>query len=152
MADMMYMIKDQILVGTVNGIHFQMNAVSGGRAGSKVPRAVNADVANNPYRTDQKLNKRKRIVGGPLPCGLYQMEAETKKKFARIKLIPASSNLMTGREPYTFAIHGRGQRGSDGCIVPLVYPELVNLRNAVQQNGGGTLEVVGGHDIATRTT
>ena len=150
MADMMYMIKDQILVGTVNGIHFQMNAVSGGRAGSKVPRAVNADVANNPYRTDQKLNKRKRIVGGPLPCGLYQMEADTKKKSAWIKLIPNSSNVMVSRN--SFAIHGRGKRGSDGCIVPIVYSEIVNLRNAVQQNGGGTLEVVGGLDIVTGTT
>lgn len=145
---MMYLIKERLLFGDVGGEHFSMTAVSGGRAGSKETNVVDNSVANNPYRTDQKLNKPREIVGGPLPCGTYSMEIDTTKMSKWIRLVPHSSNFMGSRGG--FAIHGRGSRGSDGCIVPLVYVDLVKLWHAVKQNNGTELEVAGG-DLSSVT-
>ena len=145
---LLYIIKDCCLVGDVGGLHFLMRAVSGGRAGSKVAGAVNQAVANNPYRTGQKLKKSRGVVGGPIPCGRYEMRVDLSKTSKWIRLVPHASNFMAGRGG--FAIHGRGPRGSDGCIVPVVYAELVSLWNAVKENNGGTLEVVAG-DLSSVT-
>jgi hypothetical protein len=145
---MMYLIKERLLFGDVGGEHFSMTAVSGGRAGSKEGGVVDHSVANNPYCTGQKLNNSRGIVGGPIPCGTYVMEIDTTKKSKWIRLVPHSSNFMGSRGG--FAIHGKGLRGSDGCIVPLVYVDLVKLWHAVKQNNGVELEVAGG-DLSTVT-
>jgi len=74
---------------------------------------VNPLLANNPYATGVK--KKGTMPGGPTIMGKYQLKThESKQNW--IRLVPFSENLMHGRDG--FAIHGRGMRGSDGCIVP----------------------------------
>jgi hypothetical protein len=124
----MYFIYDQSLVGKVNGLHFQMHAVAGGRAGSTNPKVVNKAVANNPYRTGQE--EKPGVVGGPLPCGHYTLQANPDKNW--IDLIPDKNNWMVTRDG--FAIHGHGPIGSQGCIVPDLYSDLESLVRQVRRS------------------
>jgi len=129
MADnnLLYFIIDALLVGTVDGIHFQMKAVSGGRAGSKTPGVVNTHVANNPWFVGRGYPKN--VEGGPIPCGEYDVRLHESKQ-NQLRLTPNASNAMANRSG--FLIHGRGVEGSQGCIVPLVFTELVRLCHAVR--------------------
>ncbi len=80
-----------------------------------------------------EIKKSSSIAGGPLIMGKYKLKThESKQNW--IRLVPFTENNMHGRDG--FAIHGRGQRGSDGCIVPtdfsvvqLIY-SLVKAREA----------------------
>jgi hypothetical protein len=57
-------------------------------------------------------------------------------------LIPSSQNQMHGRAG--FAIHGRGTRGSDGCIVPTDFPVvqlLCKLAETRQKAGKPEIEL-----------
>ena len=136
-AHLLYYIKNAYLVGDVGSKHFQFKAVSGGRAGSEPDNSVR-EVANNPYRTGQTLNEAKNIVGGPLPCGNYQLKPDLNrhsKKHPKIKIrwinLEPDSSAMLGSRSGGFAIHGHGERGSDGCIVPVNPRDLEDLFNAV---------------------
>jgi hypothetical protein len=121
-----YLIIDGLLFGTVNGIHFQMKAVSGGRAGSKTPGVVNTHIANNPWFVGH--GHPENPEGGPIPCGEYTVHRHESKN-NQLRLTPDPGTPMAGRAG--FLIHGRGAVGSQGCIVPLVFMELVSLYNAV---------------------
>jgi hypothetical protein len=139
---LLYFIYDQILVGQVNGLHFQLHAVAGGRAGSIYPKVVNKAVANNPYRTGQQENKPPGTVGGPLPCGKYTLQVDRERK-NWINLVPDKDNWMAGRAG--FAIHGHGPIGSQGCIVPDLFSDLQSLVSNVQRSPTPvTLTVVAG--------
>lgn len=112
-TDLGYNILEQVLVGEIDGVSINAHAVSGGRAGSKTSGVVNHFLANNPYLTSVK--KKGAIPGGPLIMGKYALQThESRPNWLR--LIPDAGNDMRGRAG--FAIHGRGVRGSDGCIVP----------------------------------
>jgi hypothetical protein len=146
MNGLLYLIADQMLVGDIEGTHFQMRAVSGGRAGTKTPGAENEGLANNPYLSWVK--KGPNPIGGPLPCGSYTLRLRPSKT-NWIDLIPENPHRMWGRDG--FAIHGRGPRGSDGCIVPMTPGELVKLVAAVgAAKTPVTLTVIAGeiHDRA----
>lgn len=144
-----YRIADQVLEGILGGVKIRILAGCGGRAGSTKTNPL-ANVAQNPCMTDLKHvkgNKTARI-GGPLPCGLYKMKATQKQvtpkkgttKFIDwIALEPEKSNLMFGRGG--FAIHGRGEIGSQGCIVPYSASEFKKLYDCVKSNNGGILKV-----------
>ena len=67
-----------------------------------------------------------------------------------IRLLPFTENYMHKRDG--FAIHGRGKRGSDGCIVPTdfaVVQQLHSLVAARERSGGAapTLAVVAIGDL-----
>ena len=151
MADhMMYFIADQLLVGDVNGVHFQEAAVSGGRAGRKDFRTqktlppVDSNLANNVWRTDKAGIADTKVLGGPIPCGQYTVTASTEKSFwlnlAPDGFIPIIDDGTRGG----FAIHGRGKWGSYGCIVVLNGAKLQMLYNAVRSSKEVKLNVVGG--------
>lgn len=102
---------------------------SGGRAGSTEKRAVIPSLANNPYAIHVKgaEDAKGRItkVGGPIPMGAYTLKASAKKN--RIDLIPDDPKL----DRDNLQIHGRGQKGSIGCIVPTDFDDVIRLYTLV---------------------
>lgn len=112
-TDLAYNIVENLLVGKIDGVSISSQAVSGGRAGSKTPGAINPLLANNPYAT--RVKKQGNSPGGPIIMGKYRLKTHESKQ-SWIRLLPFSENMMGNRDG--FAIHGRGKRGSDGCIVP----------------------------------
>lgn len=133
-----YYIHEGLLEGSIGKEKFSIDAVSGGRAGSKTPGAVNFRVANNPLAVCRKLDEGEGIEGGPLPPGGYTAKPHPKHD-NWIRLEPDASNAMCNRSG--FAIHGRGKRGSDGCIVPNNYNDLLRLMKAVKKVGSVHLDV-----------
>jgi len=161
MADgLMYFIADRMLVGDVNGVHFQETAVSGGRAGRKDPITqktlppIDPSLANNVWLTDRKGIVFTKILGGPIPCGDYTVTAKpsTDGKNLRLDLVPAGfiPVISDGIRDGHFQIHGRGFWGSYGCIVLLDGAKLQLLYNAVRSSKEVKLCVVAGtiDDIA----
>jgi hypothetical protein len=115
-SDLTYNIASQRLYGIVDNETIDAIAYSGGRGGTKIPHAHNGIIMNNPFLTGVKLDENnKNSMGGPLPMGYYILQPH-EYKINWIRLNPCSGNFMNKRNG--FAIHGRGQRGSDGCIVP----------------------------------
>lgn len=112
-TDFTFNIVEQLLSGRLDGVSFTAHAVSGGRAGSKLAGVVNPLLANNPFATG--IKKAGRISGGTIVMGKYRMRTHESRAHW-IRLEPFADNNMKGRDG--FAIHGRGKRGSDGCIVP----------------------------------
>jgi len=142
MADLVYNILEQSLRGSIDGTSINARAVSGGRAGSKLPGVVEYLRANNPYATHVK--KTSSVAGGPLPVSTYTLKThESRPNW--IRLLPTDKGAMHGRTG--FAIHGRGPHGSDGCIVPgdfHVVQQLFALLRAREKAGkrAPTLSVV----------
>lgn len=157
MAELTYYIFEGVLVGTAGEKSFHIFALSGGGGGSKSKQKgwVKSEVVNNPYMTglETKDTKSGHQHGGPIPVGGYQIEKPEKnhKGHGRwASLTPMSGNKMAGRSG-GFAIHGRGQHGSDGCIVPTNPANFHQLMDALEKDGGGTLFVLpamGGTDFA----
>ena len=114
-ADLTYNIASGLLQGRVGDTSISASAGSGGRAGSKTAGALNWWLANNPFATAVKLAKDKSNPGGPLPLGKYRI-APHEKRADMLRLAPFDAAQMHGRTG--MLIHGRGPRGSDGCIVP----------------------------------
>ncbi len=50
-TDLVYNIVEQTITGSIDGVSVVAQAVSGGRAGSKLKGVVNPLLANNPYAT-----------------------------------------------------------------------------------------------------
>jgi hypothetical protein len=126
-ADLVYNIVEERLLGNIDGVSITAHVVSGGRAGSKKKGVVNPFLANNPYATGVKQSDK--TPGGPLILGLYTLRTHEKKP-NYIRLIPSTGNYMRGRSG--FLIHGRGQRGSDGCIVPTDFPVVQKIYDLVR--------------------
>src|SRR6266508_5860287 len=121
-TDLVYNIVEELLTGFIDGTSITAQAVSGGRAGSKMQGVVNPLLANSPYATG--IKKKGTMPGGPTIMGKYQLKThESKQNW--IRLVPFAENLMHGRNG--FAIHGRGRRGSDGCIVPTDFAVVQHL-------------------------
>ncbi|KRA41755.1 hypothetical protein ASD80_12010 [Devosia sp. Root635] len=144
---MVYNIVEGHLTGSIDGTFIDARAGSGGRAGSKTPGAVNTTLANNPFGTGVKLSSA--TPGGALPLGFYSLRThESRQNW--IRLVPAPGTNMHGRAG--MAIHGRGKRGSDGCIVPAdfnVVLQLHKLCKAREKAGQAnpTLEVLAIGDL-----
>jgi hypothetical protein len=80
--------------------------------------------------------------------GLYTLKVhESKPNW--IRLIPNKKNYMSKRDG--FAIHGRGKRGSDGCIVPNNFSIVTKLYDLTKKYADAgkeiTLEVKAVGDI-----
>lgn len=132
--DLIYNIAEQTLSGEIDGVFISARAGSGGRAGSKTPNALNNWLANNPFAT--RVKKTDRYPGGPLPMGTYRVVLhEVRKNWLRLE--PLDSTPMFTRDG--MAIHGRGSRGSDGCIVPTDFNVVLQLCKLVKarQDAGG---------------
>jgi hypothetical protein len=146
-TDLTYNIVEEVLGGSIDGVLISAAAVSGGRAGSKTPGAVHLFLANNPYAT--RVKKSNTTPGGPLVIGKYRLKThESTPNW--IRLLPFGETHMHKRDG--FAIHGRGKRGSDGCIVPTdfaVVQQLYSLVAARERSGGPapTLAVVAIGDL-----
>jgi len=138
--ELTYNIASGRLTGFVDGVSISASAGSGGRAGSKTADALNWWLANNPLATGIKLSSDKSRPGGPLPMGEYRVVLhETRQNWLR--LIPRNEAAMHGRSG--MAIHGRGARGSDGCIVPTDFAVVSQLCRLVRKRAAA-----GGPDIA----
>ena len=147
MADLTYNIVEMTLTGNIDGKKFDAKAYSGGRAGSKQKGVVHPMLANNPFLTSVKLGADN--PGGALPIGVYQLKThESRKNWLRLNPMPG--NAMHGRAG--FAIHGRGNRGSDGCIVPHDCENVLQIHALVRnrektKRPAPTLEVVAIGDL-----
>jgi len=147
MADLTYNIVDMSLSGNLSGRAFNAVAYSGGRAGSKQEKAVHPILANNPFGTGMKLSDK--TPGGSLPLGLYELRThETRKNWVRLN--PVAGTNMRGRAG--FAIHGRGDRGSDGCIVPNDFENVLQIYTLLKTRekagvAAPTLQVIAVGDI-----
>lgn len=147
MAELTYNVVELTLSGNIDGKTFHARAYSGGRAGSKKGKVVHPMLANNPFATGVKLGDTN--PGGTLPLGTYELKThESRKNW--IRLNPVAGTNMHGRAG--FAVHGRGQRGSDGCIVPQDFENVLSIYALVktrEQAGrpAPTLEVVATGDI-----
>jgi hypothetical protein len=125
MPEIIFNIVSGKLSGTIDSYSFDVYAYSGGRGGSKKKGAAHPIIVNNPFFTRMKLKGHKETdYAGPLPMGLYTLEKH-KSKPNWIRLIPSTNNVMFNRDG--FAIHGKGQRGSDGCIVPNDFDIVLKL-------------------------
>ncbi|MCC6662029.1 MAG: DUF2778 domain-containing protein [Phycisphaerales bacterium] len=142
---MTYYIAEARLTGTIGTETFTINAVSGGRAGSRTRGAVNFRIANNPLLVCRKEDEAHGIVGGPIPPGGYTMKPHPKHDYW-IRLEPDDTNEMCNRDG--FAIHGRGKIGSQGCIVPMQASDLKRLYKTLKEAGTARLTVVAGRDLA----
>lgn len=155
MADLTYNIVEQLLTGSLDGKSKirPTTAYSGGRAGSTQHNVVNSMLANNPFGTSvMKVKKGDTTIGGPLPMGLYELKTYEKKEHRYIRLNPIQGTHLAKRGG--FLIHGRGPRGSDGCIVPHDAKTVGEIYDAVQNRERAkrpplTLEVVATGDIET---
>jgi hypothetical protein len=137
--ELTYNVPEGMLTGSVDGEHFSLRAGSGGRAGSKVAGAVHPLLANNPFATRVKLPANRTHPGGPLPLNVYRlMLHESRTNW--IRLIPLDGDAMYGRAG--MAIHARGQRGSDGCIVPTDFADVLRLCRVVKNR-----DAAGGPDV-----
>lgn len=125
-TDLVYNVLEQVLFGHVDGYTLRAHVVSGGRAGSKLPGVVHPGLANNPYATRVKLDTR--TPGGPIVLGTYTLRTHEKRAHW-IRLLPQRGAVMHGRAG--FAIHGRGVRGSDGCLVPTDFTVVTTLHRIV---------------------
>jgi hypothetical protein len=146
-ARLMFSIFHGILLGEAGGRSIFIAAVSGGGGGSKSTRPgwIDLGVVNNPSETSRKeMNKKSgHRHGGPLPAGWYTIarpEANHQGKGRWASLLPFPENVMLGRDG--MAIHGRGQHGSDGCIVPTNPADFQLLMDALEADGGGVLQVL----------
>ena len=147
MTDLTYNIVEMTLTGFLDGYRVNDRAYSGGRAGSKTSGVVNPILANNPFLTGVKLSKLN--PGGTLPLGACELRTHEKHP-NWIRLNPIAGTNLKGRSG--FAIHGRGPRGSDGCIVPHDFNSVVKIHTLVQARERAhrpppTLEVVAIGDI-----
>lgn len=113
--ELTYNIASGLLSGAIDGRQVFAHAGSGGRAGTRTEGGLNWWLANNPFATRVRLPKNSSHPGGPLPMGIYEIVLHEHHK-SWLRLIPLDPGFMHGRNG--MAIHGRGDRGSDGCIVP----------------------------------
>jgi len=137
--ELTYNIASGLLCGQVDGTYISACAGSGGRAGTKAKDGLNWWLANNPLATHVKLPADKSHPGGPLPMGTYRVVLhETTPNWLR--LLPLDERQMHGRSG--MAIHGRGPRGSDGCIVPTDFAVVMQLCKLVRDR-----KAAGGPDV-----
>lgn len=136
-----YNIESRRITGRLESLVINELAGSGGRAGSKAV-TENISLANNSLATHIGGKRSQGTHNyGPIPRGKYWLKIhESRNNW--IRLIPNNNNVMHGRTG--FAIHGRGQVGSHGCLVPenfQIIPKMIQILKS-NPNKKYTLEVV----------
>ncbi|MBS0509654.1 MAG: hypothetical protein JSR42_00520 [Proteobacteria bacterium] len=140
-----YSISDEMLYGSIGGKSFSMKAYSGGGRGS----TANMELCDLRHWSSQKkappaFSRSDR--GGPLPPGHYLVNyygvhehlgrcAELSQTLTSLLYSdPFSSIGLSVTERSGFFIHGRGPKGSDGCIVPDKATDLRALLDAIESS------------------
>lgn len=140
-AKLTYYIFEGVLIGYSGGQNFHIMASSGGGGGSTKHHPDLGGVFH-PYSTGIKTAGKaaSHKHGGAIPLGKYVIHKPAKQPHLGLAayLEPDRSNSMMSRGG--FYIHGRGQHGSDGCIVPL--SDFKELMDALEKDGTGILHVV----------
>lgn len=75
---------------------------------------------DNAFATGRKLNESTKARGGPIPIGPYTIAKPEEHPHLGLaaKLTPYSPKAhRSSLDRGGFYIHGRGRKGSDGCIV-----------------------------------
>lgn len=146
-----YYANREVLSGCVGNQHFHMKAYSGGGRGSLHPEKWEHTLMSRLATTKETSHQR----GGTLPPGVYLCEymAHHPKFHECVRLHKTASSaaisspfatqpIAHGRD--LFYIHGRGEAGSDGCIVPEEPAKRLALTHAIKNHHGlVTVEVVG---------
>lgn len=150
-----YDIAKELLYGTVGKEKFHLRAFSGGGRG----KAEGAGAGENTLRSRLSTtieDKRHNVRGGPLPPGAYVCEYvahhSTYHECIHLKGSESSRAIFSpfARLPIwhgrpkdgDFYVHGRGDKGSDGCIVPEIPAERKRLNAALKKNPGTVLSVI----------
>ena len=146
-AQLTFYLSEGVLTGYVAGKWINIYALSGGGGGTKKKSGPDEPgTVNNPYRTGQR--ERGSVRGGPLPAGRYEIGTPIAWHHGRAaRLTPSVSadkfTNITGRDG-GFLIHGRGPKGSDGCIVPKYPADFQELMDGLANDKGGVLFVLEG--------
>ena len=150
---LVYDIAKELLYGTVGREKFHLKAYSGGGRGKAEGYGPGENSLTSRLSTT-KEDEDGRIRGGPIPPGDYRclyLAHHPPFKGPVIHLLPeanaraihtvlASMPIPHGRG--RFFIHGRGELGSDGCIVPDIPTERMRLNKAIKTHNGTTLKVI----------
>lgn len=168
MANLTFNIESGRLSGEIEGVKINTFAASGGRGGTKTKDAEIPMLVNNVFYTKVKReNNKSKTVGGSIPLGEYVLGLRKDPKTGKVtknwvRLNPrnaAQVQYMQFQGRDGMAIHGRGPRGSDGCIVPLdtsVVPKIFSIVEELETSGKPlpTLKViaVGTFDLTERWT
>ncbi|MBL0419631.1 hypothetical protein JI739_04635 [Ramlibacter sp. AW1] len=143
--DLVYYVWSETLIGQIGKESFRIHAVTGGGRGRTKGKEERSMDSFSPYRA---TDKSEDVRGGALPPGRWRIEkpSEYKGKMRKpvAKLTPKGNQLTDfAMRDYTdapFLIHGRGEEGSDGCLV-IEPDERQRLLNAVEEAGGAILFV-----------
>jgi hypothetical protein len=148
-----YDIANERLHGTIGGRKISIWARSGGGRGSTVhPDGTPNQVGIRSWNSQRKQDDSKGIRGGPLPAGFYivqkpamhpdlKLSAYLEQTITSLLYANPSSALgiaVTKRD--RLYIHGRGPKGSDGCIVPM--EEFKPLMTLLKAHAPLALEVI----------
>jgi hypothetical protein len=155
-ANLVYDAAAEVLRGSIGALgHFNFHAYSGGSRGHK--QGVAANVASR-YLHGQanailsRLATTKEIMnakgeyeqrGGTLPPGHYLCKyVQNHSSFHECILLAPQRDAFAIHSPFAltaivhgrggFYIHGRGPKGSDGCIVPANEGERRRLNQAIK--------------------
>ncbi len=163
---MTYDAAQELLTGTVGTAHpFHIKAYSGGSRGHSAvgarvatqylhnqASALSSHLANT--RTVKDAHGHYKQRGGTLPAGHYSChyvahhpdyhECIQLSRQGDAKAIhsPFSPHAIPHGRADDFFIHGRGAKGSDGCIVPANHGERIRLNHAVKNFVGVVVLVV----------
>jgi hypothetical protein len=143
-AVLTYNAPSEMLIGSVGKHHFHMKAYSGGGRGSVHPNKWDHSINSSFANTKEKGSQR----GGTLPSGHYLCHYKAHhSKFHECIWLERCSDATAINSPFSthaiphfrgndFFIHGRGELGSDGCIVPENKWLRLSLNQAIKQFPG----------------
>jgi len=151
-ATLTYDAAREFLSGSIGAHTFHMKAYSGGGRGSTHPQKWDSSLRS--YLANTKKIGTQR--GGSIPSGHYVChyilhhprfhECIWLERCSDAIAIssPFSSQLIPHMRGNDFFIHGRGELGSDGCIVPQNHTVRLQLNKAIEHfHGTVYVHVVG---------
>jgi hypothetical protein len=139
-----YDVANEWLSGKIGNQEISLRACSGGGRASKVhPGGKPGQLGLASWNTQRKQNDARGIRGGPLPVGMYMVQKPAHHPDLKLSAYlqqtltsmlyenPAAPTGVAVTKRDGFYIHGRGPKGSDGCIVPMEkFDELMTLLRA----------------------
>ncbi len=150
-AQLLYNADSRQLGGKIGRQAFSMLAESGGGRGSTQASTWESSLRSHMATTREIKDRHGKTIrrGGTLPPGLYTCQyVQSHPKYhecvrlyrdptagTRIRSPFASAPIAHHRDD-DFFIHGRGDLGSNGCIVPLVPAQRMLLTHAIRNFGG----------------
>lgn len=138
-----YSIMNESLYGKVGDTAFAMKAFSGGGRGSTAGMERH-DLRHWSIAKKAPASFQERNRGGPIPTGMYLVwYIASHPHYGECARLDATLSAMIQHDAESpigfsvtdrdgFMIHGRGPKGSDGCIVPASAPQLHALLAAIR--------------------